>query len=363
MTAVVSIAAALQAGSQEFETCPDVRHVEPFGECEEDHPLKWLQPTPEISVPVALYLPPMCRLSSIDTEARSSLSHGSTRFPSEEWSDFSNSVYEHAQAEQGFDTFSATVGSGSSLEPPSVVPLPPPSPPRLAVAPLDEDERRASSPPSHSALEEQPFSGMAWQTPSPTCAFASTFPFEPFAICPLQQGVHPRVLVPTTLEEAAGSFADVLGDWSSTAATTDRTGLRGEVAGLEGPVVAKRPAVAELPSSLPPSLGSAEHALGKCKPCAFVHRPVGCADGQACSFCHLCEPGERKRRQKEKFQKVQQRRLRRAQVTSTSVTPAEAPRASFPQPAQQQQACTLSSLPFRAPPLAAERPVGAVMPR
>lgn len=47
-----------------------------------------------------------------------------------------------------------------------------------------------------------------------------------------------------------------------------------------------------------PTVGSAGHLLGMCKPCAFVFKG-GCANGVECTFCHLCEPGEKKRRKKE----------------------------------------------------------------
>lgn len=50
-----------------------------------------------------------------------------------------------------------------------------------------------------------------------------------------------------------------------------------------------------------PSVGSAGHARRDCKPCAFV-ATKGCAIGVQCHFCHLCEPGEKKRRQKGKRQ-------------------------------------------------------------
>lgn len=46
-----------------------------------------------------------------------------------------------------------------------------------------------------------------------------------------------------------------------------------------------------------PSLGSRGHAAGRCKPCAFFHTK-GCANDLKCDFCHLCEPGEKKRRQR-----------------------------------------------------------------
>lgn len=47
------------------------------------------------------------------------------------------------------------------------------------------------------------------------------------------------------------------------------------------------------------SRGSALHMVGACKPCAFVFQD-GCANGTDCEFCHLCDPGERKRRKKER---------------------------------------------------------------
>lgn len=48
-----------------------------------------------------------------------------------------------------------------------------------------------------------------------------------------------------------------------------------------------------------PTVGSAGHALGICKPCAFLDK--GCANGKDCDFCHLCPPDEKNRRKKEKL--------------------------------------------------------------
>eukprot|EP00930_Biecheleria_cincta_P042638 TRINITY_DN29334_c0_g1_i1.p1 TRINITY_DN29334_c0_g1~~TRINITY_DN29334_c0_g1_i1.p1 ORF type:complete len:272 (-),score=47.43 TRINITY_DN29334_c0_g1_i1:118-933(-) len=53
----------------------------------------------------------------------------------------------------------------------------------------------------------------------------------------------------------------------------------------------------ELGSEACPTVGSAGHLLGLCKPCAFFHTK-GCQGGTSCVFCHLCLPGEKKRRQK-----------------------------------------------------------------
>lgn len=41
-----------------------------------------------------------------------------------------------------------------------------------------------------------------------------------------------------------------------------------------------------------PSVGSARHDQGACKPCLFVHTEVGCQNGTLCEFCHL--PHKRK---------------------------------------------------------------------
>jgi len=55
---------------------------------------------------------------------------------------------------------------------------------------------------------------------------------------------------------------------------------------------------AELPSAVT-SAGSVAHHLGTCRPCAF-HYKGGCANGEDCAFCHLCDLGEKKRRIKER---------------------------------------------------------------
>jgi len=48
-----------------------------------------------------------------------------------------------------------------------------------------------------------------------------------------------------------------------------------------------------------PTVGSQGHALGLCKPCAFVFKG-GCQTGVMCKFCHLCDPDAKKRRKKER---------------------------------------------------------------
>jgi len=48
-----------------------------------------------------------------------------------------------------------------------------------------------------------------------------------------------------------------------------------------------------------PTYGSAGHWSGTCNPCAFVYKG-GCQRGVDCLFCHLCDPGEKRRRKKER---------------------------------------------------------------
>lgn len=51
-----------------------------------------------------------------------------------------------------------------------------------------------------------------------------------------------------------------------------------------------------------PSVGSAMHGTGKCKPCAWFWKPRGCLNGQDCGHCHMCPDGEIKSRRMEKVQ-------------------------------------------------------------
>jgi len=69
-----------------------------------------------------------------------------------------------------------------------------------------------------------------------------------------------------------------------------------------------------------PSLGSATHALGICKPCDFQHR-TSCRAGYKCQFCHLCPPGENRRRKKQKQAAAKLcRRMEAAGVEAPTVT-------------------------------------------
>mmetsp|Transcript_98822 Transcript_98822/g.176019 ORF Transcript_98822/g.176019 Transcript_98822/m.176019 type:complete len:258 (-) Transcript_98822:192-965(-) len=52
--------------------------------------------------------------------------------------------------------------------------------------------------------------------------------------------------------------------------------------------------------ALLPSKGSALHASGRCKPCAWMWKPRGCQNAQQCEYCHLCPEDELKKRKKVK---------------------------------------------------------------
>jgi len=51
---------------------------------------------------------------------------------------------------------------------------------------------------------------------------------------------------------------------------------------------------------LSPSQGSSLHGSGKCRPCAWFWKPVGCQNDKDCGYCHLCPETELKQRKKSK---------------------------------------------------------------
>mmetsp|Transcript_82906 Transcript_82906/g.208962 ORF Transcript_82906/g.208962 Transcript_82906/m.208962 type:complete len:368 (+) Transcript_82906:64-1167(+) len=126
---------------------------------------------------------------------------------------------------------------------------------------------------------------------------------------PIGSGLQAMQGLPPHIEEDAGS--EVL--------SGDEAGLQmesGELRNLDLSTTA---------SEGSPSKGSINHAVGKCKPCAFVHRDGGCDAGAACLFCHLCDAGEKKKRRKERYQAIKTRRLRReANRASSAASPTSA---------------------------------------
>lgn len=104
---------------------------------------------------------------------------------------------------------------------------------------------------------------------------------------------------------SGGSWTPEVEDWSQAGAQL--YGFQDQFQGHSGPAnVIPQATYASVPldalkTSLDmlPSIGSVGHMTGDCKPCAFLHSK-GCVSGNNCVFCHLCDSGEKKRRQKEK---------------------------------------------------------------
>ena len=63
------------------------------------------------------------------------------------------------------------------------------------------------------------------------------------------------------------------------------------------------------PATGVPSLGSASHGTGLCRPCAWLWKPGGCQNGVECRHCHLCPEGELKARRKVKADLARQESL------------------------------------------------------
>lgn len=71
-----------------------------------------------------------------------------------------------------------------------------------------------------------------------------------------------------------------------------------------------------------PSKGSAAHASGDCRPCAWFWKASGCQTGRDCKYCHLCTSSELKSRKKSKL----------AIMRLGLLSPKEAAKATVPQP-------------------------------
>jgi len=283
-----------------------------WGAEDEEHPLQWLQPTPPHS-PMALFLPITWNMSiaKVLWEAMSSTSHDSATCARDATSDASTNVSEDDGAsldevsEDGScrnQSESVVVGASSVASGPisELVALAPQRTPSIPSM--------SSSPPPPPARFPQVPDMVQSTFIVPPRGIDELVSFQQLTKAFSTQACHEFRPVPTLLE-AAGSFTD-LSSWSvvcdgSNDFGEDKFGVVGHssTAGLSAqPFVLSR--------------GSALHESGKCKPCAFVNRPVGCVDGASCAFCHLCVPGEKKRRQRSKVEAVRLRRELRRTVTS-----------------------------------------------
>lgn len=154
------------------------------------------------------------------------------------------------------------------------------------------EERKVKSCPT-SAIEHLPLKELA------LLPLKELAPVRAVAFSPPTPAIEPSIVYPDTDSDL--STADTI---EIREANQRSFGLAGDF-GLpqvnagsgKGSVIA---GVQEQPYPPPTSAGSALHALGQCKPCAFF-TTKGCGNGLQCPFCHLCDPGEKKRRRKEKL--------------------------------------------------------------
>ncbi|CAE8743327.1 unnamed protein product [Polarella glacialis] len=80
------------------------------------------------------------------------------------------------------------------------------------------------------------------------------------------------------------------------------------------------------PSRQSVSKGSVDHGSGACRPCAWLYKSRnGCRHGEKCDYCHMCPPGELKRKKRDKL-------VRRAEEMRQQRLQAPLPRLSGPPP-------------------------------
>lgn len=107
-----------------------------------------------------------------------------------------------------------------------------------------------------------------------------------------------KIMETDTRSECSTELADSPMVLASSVKSSGNTPSAAQVAQSPTSVALESGDRSKLGSAELPSIGSAGHKKGRCKPCAFVHTE-GCGNGANCAFCHLCLPGEKKRRKKE----------------------------------------------------------------
>jgi hypothetical protein len=125
-----------------------------------------------------------------------------------------------------------------------------------------------------------------------------------YADCELEgfyQKTSDHIVIESTLEsevrQALGMNAAFPTCWRDATCTADLPPIPPPVEMAPIPVLrlAESLPPPELGSPGLPTVGSGLHHKGECRPCAFFYTR-GCENGTACEFCHLCGPGERKKR-------------------------------------------------------------------
>jgi len=257
--------------NDEDKHCPTLLDSDLAEWYDEEHPLRWLQPTPEDSAPLALPLR-MWKSASLALHLPPSKAEESAE--SGPWHQ-EIPITPSTMVAESWPEWCSDIGHGGGGE---------------ATATESGSCYGPLSPSYASACNSPP--------PSPTAAG------------------RVGMLVPSLLEAA-------LGAWSEAEARED--GRLDFAAAPQGPEAGQAGSSTGLPSA-----GSAGHGSGTCKPCAFLYRPAGCSEAADCPFCHLCEKGEKKKRQKQIGEPVRQVRAARAREAAASASSAAAPVAPVP---------------------------------
>lgn len=186
-------------------------------------------------------------------------------------------------------------------------PPPPVQPPALDAALL----KTAALPP--------PVQAPPWHSPPLFPPHMAPFGFYPQVQAPRMPFLPPPPLQPPVLDAEAAAARILPPPPTMSAPPPLSTNFSGHLLPppTEAPILAEEleaPLIPPPPEQLPvlniepevsalASVGSAQHATGDCKPCAFIYAK-GCSNGKKCAYCHLCEPGEKKRRVKEKREQL-----------------------------------------------------------
>mmetsp|Transcript_95501 Transcript_95501/g.169575 ORF Transcript_95501/g.169575 Transcript_95501/m.169575 type:complete len:219 (+) Transcript_95501:48-704(+) len=196
----------------------------------------------------------------------------------------------------------------------------------FAVAVLPVEARAYVGKVPHSGAHDSPYSGQAQTTRSPSRSNRSSDPWTdatptspfgwpctptPVALhagsysfsLPMMPAMLQQVLVPldqgslgsAVLPEQGPTSQEMFGmsQWQSPASETpfaasnQWSALPAEATNAE-------------PTDLP-SLGSALHGTGNCRPCAWMWKARGCMNAASCDYCHLCPEGELKNRKRSKI--------------------------------------------------------------
>jgi len=308
----------------------------------EQHPLQWLHPTPPHSPPMAMYLQASWGVGIADVvgEALKATSYSahlseslSAAGPDEcELRRSRGSPSMGSSKPMGFASFRASMVRVDATEPMHLPPdLTPPMPSQYALSPpppsCSPQISNAVAPTwtvpqvaTGGASKRASKSGTCkkgdevgqTQSPEPEhLPAASSLSFQRFLAGASMSAGRPES-TRTALHQVAGSFSE-LSSWIGVD-NSDFPEEEPRQSGLLEAMVTSpvQLQLAKVAPAVTSSVGSAHHEVGRCKPCAFVHRETGCSDSYACTFCHLCLPGERQRRRKQKTEAMRERRLKRS---------------------------------------------------